>query len=60
MARASHASPHLLVSATRAGEEVGLAPLWFGGHVAYPVEYSTSYPGRRFGRLPFDGGWLAG
>jgi probable F420-dependent oxidoreductase len=54
IARSHHARPELLVAAAQAAEATGLSCMWFGDHVAYPVEYTTRYPGHPSGRLPFD------
>ena len=44
MARGRLGSPEVLAAIGHAAEEAGMARVWFGDHVVYPVEYEPKYP----------------
>lgn len=53
MARGRLGHPDTIAAIGRAAEEAGLAKVWFGDHVVYPVEYAPNYPGPT-GRLNYN------
>lgn len=53
MPRGRLGSPDVLSAIGRAADEAGLARVWFGDHVVYPVEYAPKYPSPT-GRIGYD------
>ena len=53
MARGRLGDPDTLTAIGQAAEEAGLAKVWFGDHVIYPVDYAPNYPGAT-GRLNYN------
>jgi probable F420-dependent oxidoreductase len=52
MARGRQGTKDTLVAIGQAAEAAGLARVWFGDHVVYPVDYAPNYPGG--GRLNYN------
>lgn len=53
MARGRMGEPDLLAAIGRAADDAGLARVWFGDHIVYPVEFAPNYP-YGDGRLPYN------
>lgn len=53
MARGRMGEPELLAAIGRAADDAGLARVWFGDHIIYPVDFAPHYP-HGDGRLPYN------